>query len=139
MCSIFILITNEKKMELNDLPDEILLLILKKLSNFEVLYSFHDVNQRLKSITYDPIFTSHLNFVKWSCNNIIKKFSSNLIDQFSSQILPSICEKVQWFDLESSFMSDILSANKYPNLCRLSLYNMDENTVNFLFTGTNTF
>lgn len=37
-------------MQLNDLPDEILLLILKKLQNCEVLYSFHDVNQRFNRV-----------------------------------------------------------------------------------------
>jgi hypothetical protein len=118
-------------MKLNHLPDEILLLILKNLNNFEVLYYFHDVNQRLKRITHDPIFTSHLNLVKWSCNKMINKFCS--------QILPEICEKVKWFNLESSLIRDILSSNKYSNLCGVNLYNVDETTINFLFTGKKIF
>jgi hypothetical protein len=122
-------------MELNDLPDEILLLILKQLNNVEVLSSFHDVNQRFNRIIHDPIFTSHLNFVKRSCHKIINKFSSNLIDQFSSQILPEICTRIEWFNLESSFMKYILSTNKYSNLCGIGLYNVDEEIINFLFSG----
>ena len=46
--------------QLNDLPDEILLIILKKLSNIEVFYSLLDVNKRLNKITYDSIFTNRL-------------------------------------------------------------------------------
>ena len=126
-------------MELNDLPDEIILLILKDLNNLEVLYAFHDVNQRFKRITSDPIFTSHLNFIEWSCNKMTNKFSSNLIDQFSSRILPKICKRIKRFNLESSFFRHILSASKYPSLCGLGLYNVDEETINFLFTGMNTF
>lgn len=125
----------QKKMQLNDLPDEILLLILKNLHNCEALYSFHDVNQRFNRIMHDPIFSSRLNFVKWSCHKIVNRFSSNLIDQF----LPSICKRIQWFNLESSFVRHFLSAYKYPNLSGLGLYNVDEETINFLFTGMNTF
>jgi len=55
------------------------------------------------------------------------------------QILSSICKRIQWFNLESSFVRHFLSANKYPNLCGLGLYNVDEETINFLFTGMNTF
>ncbi|CAF1367885.1 unnamed protein product [Rotaria sp. Silwood1] len=124
-------------MQLNDLPDEILLLILKELHNCEVLYSFHDVNQRFNRVIHDPIFTSRLNFVKWSCHKIVNKFSSNFIDQFSLQILPEICKRIKWFNLESSFMTHFLSANKYPDLCGLGLYNVDEETINFLFTDNN--
>ncbi|CAF5183391.1 unnamed protein product, partial [Rotaria sp. Silwood1] len=90
-------------------------------------------------VIHDPIFTSRLNFVKWSCHKIVNKFSSNFIDQFSLQILPEICKRIKWFNLESSFMTHFLSANKYPDLCGLGLYNVDEETINFLFTGMNTF
>ncbi|CAF4681581.1 unnamed protein product, partial [Rotaria sp. Silwood1] len=88
-------------------------------------------------VIHDPIFTSRLNFVKWSCHKIVNKFSSNLIDQFSLQILPEICKRIKWFNLESSFMTRFLSANKYPNLCGLGLYNVDEEIINFLFTDNN--
>ena len=122
-------------MQLNDLPDEILLLILKELNNFEVLCSFHDVNERFNRIICDPIFTSRLNFVKRSCHKIINKFSSNLIAKFSSQILPSICTRIEWFNLESSFVKYILSTHEYSNLCGIGLYNVDEEIINFLLSG----
>ncbi|CAF3286006.1 unnamed protein product, partial [Rotaria sp. Silwood2] len=43
--------------ELNDLPDEILLMILKKLNSISLLYSLIGVNKRLDTIVRDPIFT----------------------------------------------------------------------------------
>ena len=49
---------------LNDLPDEILTIIFKKLNNLEVLYSLQGVNQRLNKIIRDQIFASRLNFVQ---------------------------------------------------------------------------
>jgi hypothetical protein len=122
--------------ELNDLPDEILLMIFKKLNNLEVFYSFQGVNNRLNRIIYDPILTSHLNFLTWSSNKLINRFSSNIIlDRFCLQILPEICTKIKWLDLESSSMKHILRAADYPNLDSLALYNIDEESAQCLFTG----
>ena len=49
---------------LNDLPDEILLTILKNLNNFHIHYSLHGVNQRLTQLIQDLIFTNRLYFIK---------------------------------------------------------------------------
>ncbi|CAF3219523.1 unnamed protein product [Rotaria socialis] len=122
--------------ELNDLPDEILLIILKKLDNLEVLYSLQGVNERLNEIIRDPTFTSHLTFVKWSPKEFINKFSSNVIfDRVCLQILPEISMKIKWLDLESSSMKQILHSTDYPNLNGLGLYNVERETSRSLFTG----
>ncbi|CAF4237759.1 unnamed protein product, partial [Rotaria sordida] len=121
--------------ELNDLPDEILLIIFKKLDNLEILYSIQDINERLNKIIYDQIFTSHLSFLKWSFNKCINKFSSDIIlNRFCLQILPKIHTKIKWLDVESSFMKNILHAADYPNLNTLGLYNIEEETAKYLFT-----
>jgi hypothetical protein len=49
--------------ELGDLPDEILLILLKKLENIEVLNSLIGVNKRFSSIERDLTFTSHLSLM----------------------------------------------------------------------------
>ncbi|CAF4095737.1 unnamed protein product [Rotaria sp. Silwood1] len=122
--------------ELNDLPDEILLLIFKKLDNLEVLYSFQGVNERLNKIIHDPIFTSRLSFLKWSFNKCINKFSSHIIlNRFCLQILPKIYTKIKWLDLVSEYMKNILDAADYPNLFALGLYNIEEKTAICLFTS----
>ncbi|CAF3851343.1 unnamed protein product [Rotaria sordida] len=123
---------------LNDLPDEILMIIFKKLNNFDILYSFQDVNQRLNKIIQDPIFTSHLNFVKWLSHNFIDLICCDMIlNRFCLQILPSIHHKIQWLDLESSSMKYVLKAVDYPNLHTLGLYNINEESARCLFTDKN--
>ncbi|CAF1370362.1 unnamed protein product [Rotaria sordida] len=122
--------------ELNDLPDEILLIIFKKLDNLEALYSCQGINERLNKIIYDPIFTSRLSFLKWSFNKCINKFSSDMIlNKFCLQILPKIHTKIKWLDLESETMKNILHATDCPNLYTLGLYNIEEETAKCLFTG----
>jgi hypothetical protein len=122
--------------ELNDLPDEILLIIFKELNNVEVLYSFQGVNDRLNKFIHDPIFTNRLSFIQWSSNKLINKFSSNVIlDRFCLQILPEISMKIKWLDLESSSMKNILRATDYPNLYGLGLYNIRKRTARRLFMG----
>ncbi|CAF2703492.1 unnamed protein product [Rotaria sp. Silwood2] len=120
--------------ELNNLPDEILMIIFQKLNNIDVLYSFHDVNQRLNKIIHDRIFTSHLTFVKWSLDNFIDLFSSDImLNRFCLQILPSIHDKIQRIDLDLSSIKHVLRVANYPNLDSLGLYNLDEESTQCLF------
>jgi hypothetical protein len=46
--------------QLMDLPDEIIMIILKKLDNVEVLYSLMDINSRLNLILHDSSFTNKI-------------------------------------------------------------------------------
>ncbi|CAF1019815.1 unnamed protein product [Rotaria sordida] len=120
---------------LNDLPDEILIIIFKKLNNLDVLYSLQGVNQRLNHIIYDPIFTSRLTFVKRLLHNFIDVFHCNMVlNRFCLQILPEIHDKIKWLDLESSSMKYILHAAHYPNLHTLGLYNINQESAQCLFT-----
>ncbi|CAF3123260.1 unnamed protein product [Rotaria sp. Silwood2] len=120
--------------ELNDLPDEILMIIFKKLNNLDVLYSLQGVNQRLNQIIHHPIFTSRLTFVKWLLHNFIDLISCDtILNRFCLQILPEIRHKIKWLDLESSSMKYILRAAHYPNLYGLGLYNINEESARCLF------
>ncbi|CAF3209517.1 unnamed protein product [Rotaria sp. Silwood2] len=120
---------------LNDLSDEILIIILKKLKNFDIVYSLQGINQRLNKLIQDRIFTSHLTFVKWSSDNFIDLISCEMIlNRFCLQILPSIQHKIEWLDLESSSMNYILGAGNYPNLHTLGLFNINEESTRCLFT-----
>ncbi|CAF1319522.1 unnamed protein product [Rotaria sordida] len=121
--------------ELNDLPDEILMIIFKKLNTIDVLYSLHGSNQRLHKIVYDPIFTSYLTFVKRFSHNFINLICSDMmLNRFCSQILPEIHDKIKWLNLESSSMKHVLCTADYPNLYGLGLYNIDEESIRCLFT-----
>jgi hypothetical protein len=121
--------------ELNDLSDEILMIIFQKLNNIDVLYSLQGVNQRLNKIIRDPIFTSRLTFITWLSHNFIDLLCCDMVLNRFLQILPEIHDKIRWLDLESSSMKHILRAANYPNLDSLGLYNIDEESVQCLFTG----
>lgn len=108
--------------ELNDLPDEILIIILKKLCNVEVLYSLKGVNKRLNAITNDPIFTNQLTLMRRASDHHIDPLFDPVLDRFCLQILPEIHHTIKWLNLESSSMKRILLSTNYPNLYGLGLY-----------------
>jgi hypothetical protein len=123
------------RIQLTDIPDEILLLILTKLSNIEVLYSLIGVNIRLDKIASDPIFTDHLSLLKRSSNGVTKSLDGSLFDRLYSEILPTIRLKIKWLDLEPLSMERVLLTVDYPNLHVLSLFNIERDLAVRLFGG----
>lgn len=120
----------------NDLCDEILLMIFKKLTHIDVLYSFYEVNERFTRIVRDRIFVRHLAFVEHIDRELHRCFTSNgMFNRLCSEILPFIADQVNRFDLESSAVKGVLQVAHYPNLSQLSLYKMTEESARFLFTG----
>ncbi|CAF1196216.1 unnamed protein product [Adineta steineri] len=119
--------------ELNDLPDEILLMIFKKLNNVSLLCSLISVNRRLNTIVRDPIFTCHLKLMRHSPNDSIGPLPNTTLDRLCSEILPEIRNQIQRLDLESSSIERILLATNYPNLYGLGLFNLDTETALSLF------
>jgi hypothetical protein len=49
--------------QLEDLPDEILLIILKQLNTID-LFKLKDLNRRINNILYDELMTSNLKLFK---------------------------------------------------------------------------
>ncbi|CAF3943378.1 unnamed protein product [Rotaria magnacalcarata] len=120
--------------EFDDLPDEILMMIFKKMNNAEVLYSLQGVNQRLNKIVQDSTFTSRLTFVEKCSDNFIDVFPCNMmLNRFCLQILPEVHDKIKWLDLESSSMKNVLCAADYPNLYGLGIHNINEESARCLF------
>jgi hypothetical protein len=119
--------------QLDDLPDEILIMILKKLENSDALYSLIGVNKRLDTIVQDSIFTSYLELT--APLDDLKKFTDTVLDRFCLKILPKIHHKIQFLRLESSLMERILLSTNYPNLHALGLYDLASETAKDLFTG----
>jgi hypothetical protein len=121
---------------LDNLPDEILMIILKKLHNVEALYSLVGVNKRLNRIVTDSIFTSCLTLaIPVSNDGSFCRFTNAILDQFCEQILPKIYDKIKWLNLESSSIERILLCTSYPNLNSLGLYDLVLETTKDLFTG----
>ncbi|CAF4214909.1 unnamed protein product, partial [Rotaria sordida] len=124
---------SRSNVNLLDLPDEILLVILKKLNNIDVLYSFIDINnEHLNSLAYEKIFSDTLNFV--SIDNV-SAIDQEKLDRFCKDILPKIHENVKCFILQPISMECILHAADYRNLTELKLFNFTQEVVLNYFTN----
>jgi len=122
--------------QLDDLPDEILMHIFKKLYNNEVLYSFIGVNQRLNRIVHDPIFTRYLYLYKYfTYDNFTDPLPDPILDRFCSKILPEIGHQVTTLFVEATSMERILHATNYSNLNNLGLCDIDRKVATSLFFG----
>jgi hypothetical protein len=126
---------NQSIVQLDDLPDKILMIILKKLWNIRVLYSLIGINKKLDRIACDPVFTKYLSLVNGSSDDSVCPLPDIVLNRFCSQILPKIHHHIQQLDLESSTMERILSTTSYPNLHSLRLFKLYAKTAVSLFTS----
>lgn len=120
---------------LEDLPDEILLIILKYLTNIEVLYSLMNINTRLNAVVSDSIFTSRLTFLKclFKVRKSLQSLSPTILNKVL-KILPEICHNIKRIDIQSLDLSLVLFQN-YPNLTELGLYNVHIEEMKQFFTS----
>lgn len=121
--------------ELVDLPDELLLIIFKKLNNVELLYSIMNTNSRLHRIALDSKFTKNLILFKRSSLGDIIPLIGSVLDRLCLVILPQIQNLIRSLQLESSSIERTLLTGDYSNLYELGLHNIDKNTADRFFTG----
>jgi hypothetical protein len=126
---------NQVNVEFVDLPNEILIIILKKLDNVDVLYSLYGINKRLNSITEDNAFTNTLKLVSTSSTHNVCSIPNRMLNRFYISILPKIDHNIKTLVLESSSMEKILLAANYPNLSEIKIFNFNKNLVSRYFTG----
>ncbi|CAF1104259.1 unnamed protein product [Adineta ricciae] len=122
----------------NELPNEILLMICKELNDIDILYSLRNVNERFNQIIHNLLLINRLTFVQRTYFHFVDLISSDeILYQFTSNILPQIADQIEWIDLESSRMEDILRATNYNNLHGLGLYNINEISAKYLLSEAN--
>ena len=126
---------SQSNVALLDLPDEILLIILKKLHNLDVLYSVLGVgNRRLDTIVQGNDFTSSLNFVKTTIAEDIASSDYTKLERFCRDIMPEICHNVKSLILDSESNVEIIMAADYPNLTELTLFDIkNEMALEFFY------
>ncbi len=122
--------------KLDDLPDETLMYIFKKLNNDKVLYSLMGVNQRLNRIVHDKIFTRHLYLLEY-CPVADSTFPlpNPILDRFCSKILPEIGHQIETLYLKGISIEPVLHATNYPNLNNLGLCDIYFKQALSLFAG----
>ncbi|CAM4845161.1 unnamed protein product [Rotaria magnacalcarata] len=124
--------------QFDDLPDEILIYIFKKLYNDEVLYSLMDVNQRLNRIVHDTIFTRYLCLLEyWADGDSTYPLPDPILDRLCSKILPAIGHQIESLFLERTSIERVLCATNYPNLIDLGLCDIQFEAAMVLFFDPN--
>jgi hypothetical protein len=127
---------NQRNINLFDLPNEILVIILQKLNNIDVLYSLFDINnQRLDNIIQENILINTLNFVLTTLTDDTLSISDLILDRFCISILPKIHYHVKSLIINSLSMERILLVGDYPNLNQLKIFNFNGQIVSNYFTG----
>ena len=118
-----------------DLPNEILLNIFKKLNNFDVLYSLVGSNKKLDNVACDRTFTQSIDLTSISSNENDNSKMGTALDRFCLHILPRIHNNIQCLTVDAYFLERILHGNKYCNLHRVTLINLDVNMASQIFNG----
>lgn len=127
---------NQSDVHLLDLPNEMLISILRKLNNIDVLHSLLGINNyRLHALTESDVFTNILDFVTKSSTDDCYPISESILNRFCIDILPQISHKIKYLILEPLSMECILLATHYPNLTKLKLFNFRQETTLHYFTG----
>ncbi len=125
---------NRSNVQFLDIPNEILLIILKKLDNIDVLYSFVGINNdRLNILAQENIFTNTLDFVSALTDSY--SIPDPILNRFCLYILPRIHHNVKYLVLESSYMERFLLAADYPYLAELKVFNFNQDIASIYFTG----
>ncbi|CAF3514006.1 unnamed protein product [Rotaria socialis] len=117
-----------------DLRNEILLIILRKLDNANVLYSLSDIdNERFAILAQEKMFTKFLNFVLALADDIYL-IPTSILDRFCSCILPRVHHNVKCLSLDLTSMERILRVAEYPYLSQLKLFNFNQDICSSYFT-----
>ena len=112
-----------------DLPDELLLLILKQLDDIDILSSFFNIgNHRLHRLTCHKTSPTHLHFP-------LNLLSDSLFERLTQQIFPRIHHHVESLTLPTELLERVLLRDQFPNLTELTLCNFQRDTALHHFTG----
>ena len=104
------------------MPDEILLCILNKLNNIDLLYSVANVNDRLNRVANHSISIDHLDFTENEKSEQYYQF----LDRFCTNILPQIHHQINKLTLGQLSIERLLHSVEYPQLSPLSFVNLKQ-------------
>ncbi len=107
---------NHQTVHLLDLPDEILLIIMKKLGSVNVLYSLLGVNQLLDQMARSIDNTKFIDFSIVLPNDNFSSFNHVKFNRLFYEILSQIHHNVKALTLDQFSMKRVLLACEYPNL-----------------------
>src|SRR5438105_15878513 len=103
-----------------DLCDEMLITILNKLNNIDVLYSLLGVNQKFDRLVRDIPFTQSLDFTTISTNEDDHLKITSMLNRFCVHIIPRIQHNIQCLTLDPWSMNSVLGSGNYHKLHKLT-------------------
>jgi hypothetical protein len=104
-----------------DLPDEMLLCIINRLNNIDILYSLVDVNQRFNRLAFNPLYFHDLDFTTVSMLDPKSHEYSELINRICKNLLSRIHHQVNTLTLDHISMEHVLHTFNFPQLHSLTL------------------
>jgi hypothetical protein len=119
-----------------NLPDELLLIILKKLNNVDVLSSLMGSNTRLDRMIRDPCFTTEIDLIKLHDEKTCAQLET-FIDRLCSDILPTIHYQIKCLKVHSTLLERLLLAADYSSLSQLDIFIPHEEPI-LRFNGQST-
>ena len=126
---------NDSFVNILDLPDEILIIIFKKLNNLDLLSSMVGVNQRLDSLVCDINFTRAIDLTTITSDELDDSRINAILDRFCIQILPRIQSYITCLTVPACFSKRVLYAANYVNLSKLTLVNLEFIMALHIFNG----
>jgi len=114
-------ISNYNRLNIVNLPNEILIIILNKLYMIDVLYSFVDINERFNRLVLDPHYIYHLDMTMNLSVNHVSSIVNQVLTRICEKVLPLIHHQVNKVSVEPYSMKHILHTTNYPQLYSLSL------------------
>ena len=131
--------SNKNPLNILDLPDEILLIILKKLNMVDVFYSLGGVNQQFDRLVFDPVYIYDLDMTNIMTMNSVydqtPSVNSQALFRICDKILPRIHHQIHKLTIDQYSMKEILVATDYPQLSSLSLINFRKRILLQYLTG----
>jgi len=131
--------SNNNRLNIHDLPNEILFIIANEL-NIADVYSLIDIDERFAQILLDPLYIRNLRNLDMTTKTMKSYFDYTF--SIDDQVLSRICEKIlpQTHDhvnkltIEQNSMERILTVS-YPQLYSLSLIDVQEKILFQYLTG----
>jgi hypothetical protein len=129
---------SKKEKNLLDLPNEILLIIMKQLNMVDVLYSLVDVCERFDQLVLDPIHIHNLDMTSMIMKSFFDRTYSvdnRILSRICENILPRIHHQVNELIVEQQSIERVLHTTNYPQLYSLSLMDFQAEKLLKLLTG----
>jgi hypothetical protein len=124
--------SNNNRLNIFDLPNEILFMIVNKLNIGHVVYSLFHVDERFAQIVLDPLYILNIRNLDMTVIRMKSFFDytftidDQVLNIIYRKILPQISDHINKLTIEQQSMKRILLAVDYPQLYSLSIVNCEE-------------